>query len=176
VISRYRPSDSILCGDAFNADAFLAEYSNVNRMYVDLPVPIIVGYGEISTPCYQGDGVILITPLWSKPLVELLHKLNENGIKAVRLSYKTNRPMLVVPYVTLSTDKAYEIAKRVWDMRDVLSKLLDDGVTEYNRFISYDRVRDDVIMYFQMVAGMYLNIPTDTIFAPRRPVQQPQAN
>jgi len=175
-ISRYRPSDKILCGDAFNVDEFLSEYGSENSMYTDLPVPMVVGYGEISTPCYQGDGVILITPLWSKPLVELLRKLNSEGIKAVRLNYKANRPMLVIPFVTISPTQAYEMAKRVWDMRNKLSELLDEGVTEYGNFVRYDLAYAAFVAYLQSLVKMYLNIPADEIFAPRRPEQQPQAN
>jgi len=177
-ISRYRPSDSILCGDSsFNADEFLAEYSEENMMYVDLPVPMVVGYGEISAPCYQGDGVILITPLWSRPLIELLRRLNAEGIKAVRLNPRANRPMLIVPFITMSPDQAYEMAKRVWDMRDMLSKLLDGGATEYGSFESYDLDRDIFAPYLHTLAEMYLKVPADEIFAPqRRPAQQPQAD
>jgi len=175
-ISRYRPSDKILCGDGFDADKFLAEYGEENMTYVDLPVPMMVGYGEISAPCYQGDGVILITPLWSRPLVELLRKLNAEGIKAVRLNPRTNRPMLVVPLITMSPEQAYEMAKRVWDMRSTLSELLDGGAAEYGIFESYDLDRDLLAPYLQSMAKMYHKIPADEIFARRRPAQQPQAN
>jgi hypothetical protein len=155
----------------------LAEYGAENSMYTDLPVPMVVGYGEISTPCYQGDGVILITPLWSRPLIELLSRLNAEGIKAVRLNPRTNRPMLVIPFITMSPEQAYEMAKRVWDMRSTLSELLDGGVTEYGSFESYDLDRDIFPAYLQSLAKMYLKIPADEIFAPqRRPAQQPQAN
>jgi hypothetical protein len=176
-ISRYRPSDSILCGDSgFDADKFLTEYGAENAMYTDLPVPMVVGYGEISAPCYQGDGVILITPLWSRPLIELLRKLNSEGIKAVRLHPRTNRPMLIIPFITISPEQAYEMAKRVWDMRDTLSELLDGGVAEYGSFERYDLGRDILPLYLQTLAKMYLKVPVDEMFAPRRPAQQPQAN
>jgi hypothetical protein len=117
----------------------------------------------------------LITPLWSRPLAELLRRLNAEGVKAVRLNARTNRPMLVVPFITVSPDKAYEIAKRVWDMRNTLSELLDKGVAEYGSFVSYDTVREILAAHFQALFKMYLKIPVDEIFAPR-PAQQPQAN
>jgi hypothetical protein len=171
-VSRYRPSDSILCGDSFDADQFLSEYGAENSVYTNLPVPIMVGYGEISAPCYQGDGVILITPLWSRPLVELLRKLNSEGVKAVRLSPRASRPMLVVPFITVSTDMAYEMAKRVWDMRNTLSELLDSGA-EYGSFMRYEGLVHEVIAArFQALFKMYLNVSADEIFAPR-PAQQP---
>jgi hypothetical protein len=175
-VSRYRPSDSILCGDSFDVDEFLSEYGAEHMVYTDYVIPIVVGYGEISAPCYQGDGVILITPLWSKPLVELLRKLNAEGIKAVRLSPRANRPMLIVPFVTASPDQAYEMAKRVWDMRNTLSELLDRGVAEYGSFVSYDGLAREILAArLQALFKMYLKIPVDAIFAPR-PAQQPQAN
>jgi len=176
-VSRYRPSDSILCGDSFNADEFLSEYGAENMVYTDYVIPMLVGYGEISSPCYQGDGVILITPLWSRPLVELLRRLNAEGIKAVRLSPRANRPMLVVPFITVSPDQAYEMAKRVWDMRFTLSELLDRGAAEYGSFVSYDGLAREILaVRLQAMFKMYLKTPVDEIFAPPRPAQQPQAN